>query len=670
MRKKIFYAFFVMCLMAVLLSNEYIELEYDINIIDYFQKSQPLTASEIEWLNTNGKIIFGSDQSSPPLRYIDERNGQYRGLIVDYIRALSIELKHEIAFEPVEVWEDAFNSLKSDEKDFFDMIPSQRRSQQFDFTDTLYTLHGVILSPNDQSYKSVSDVSGKRVAIPSGDFALEFLESNSVTYTPVLVSDMEEGLVKLREGSVDAVIGDEPVIVYLAEKLNMKDSYSVSEPIYVMDTALAVRKDEVELLSILNKGIFNLKRKNIMPDLQQKWFGISESFYSQNDAGKTGLLSVGFVSLVGLLIYLSYTWNTQLKIEVDRQTEELFVSRQKLKVTFDSLTTMMIVVDNDLNIVNVNKAVCEYLDKPRKIIYAHKLTDYKGLLQLESLLKQIEETFGQGQLLRSEVKHEGKSYAISTQPMLEKRSIENSTLIVIDDITRIKVAEQKLLQNNKMQAMGVLATGVAHEIRNPLGLIGHYSYLIKTNRSGDGSRQEKAIKGIENAVDRASQIIDNLLNFSRMTSNELKSVNLRVFVESIMLLEEKALKEKGILFDFECDPFMNCLVREEPLKHILLNLVSNAIDAVDVNGYINLVCERFDEHLSIQVIDSGSGIGEEYIEQIFTPFYTTKDPGSGTGLGLYIVYNEITKYGGTIEVESEIEKGTKFTVTLPIIEGA
>lgn len=670
MRKKIFSVFFVMCLMVVLLSNEYIELEYDINIIDYFQKSQPLTEEENAWLQSNGKIIFGSDQSSPPLRYIDERNGQYRGLIIDYIRALSIELKHEIAFEPVEVWEDAFDSLKSNEKDFFDMIVSERRREQFDFTDTLYTLNGVILSNNEAPVLGVSGLVDKKIAIPSGDYAIEYIELNGVDCEIVEVSDMEEALIQLNIGLVDAVAGDEPVIVYLAEQLGMKDSHSTSAPIYKMDTALAVQKGEEELLSILNKGIFNLKRKNVMPDLQQKWFGISESFYNQNDAGKTGLLSVAFVAFVGLIIYLAYTWNTQLKIEVDRQTEELYVSRQKLKVTFDSLSSMMIVVDSALNIINVNKAVCEYLDSPRKKIYENSLNSYDGLFKLDALQAQIRTTFESGQHTREEIKYEGQTYTLTTSPLLEKRGIQNSVLVMLDDVTHMKVAEQKMLQYNKMQAMGVLATGVAHEIRNPLGLIGHYSYLIKTNSSGDAGRQEKAITGIEKAVYRASQIIDNLLNFSRMTSNELKTVNLRIFVESIMLLEEKALKEKGVLFDFECDPLLSCLVREEPLKHILLNLVSNAIDAVEVDGYIQLICEEQEDMLVIKVIDDGAGIEEKLLEQIFTPFYTTKDPGQGTGLGLYIVYNEITKYGGTIEVESELTKGTQFTVNLPVIEGA
>jgi len=268
-----------------------------------------------------------------------------------------------------------------------------------------------------------------------------------------------------------------------------------------------------------------------------------------------------------------------------------------------------------------------------------------------------------------ELKYNNKIYVISTFPLSEKYNTEKSILVMFDDITRVKVAEQRLLQDNKMQSMGVLAAGVAHEIRNPLGLIGHYSYILKTNNMKDPERQDKAIGVIENSVERASHIIDNLLNFSSMTSDEARNINVHRFINNILELENKDLKLKEIECELVCDQGLFCGIRQEPLKHIVMNLISNAIGAMENKGKLEIVCVMDNLNLKLSISDNGVGIPHERLEDIFTPFYTTKEPGQGTGLGLYIVYNEVTKYGGTIEVDSELNIGTTFKVELPVVEG-
>ncbi len=670
MRKHLFYALLTLTLLAFLLTNEYMKLEYDINLGQYFENSDALSKEELDWLKDHGDLTFGSDQSSPPLRYIDSRSNQYRGLIVDYIRALSIEIKHDIAFEPVEVWNDTFDSLKSNEKDFFDMIPSDERAKQFAFTDPIYTLHGVMLKPiTDKDVKRVHDLIGKKVAIPSGDYAIEFINSKVSGVTIIETDNMENAMKLLRAGNVDVAVGDEPVVVYLLNDLDMKDTFETSEPMYKELTSLAVRKSETTLLSILNKGIFSLKKKRVMQDLQQKWFGISESFSNQDNSGKLGLVSFGFICLVSVLVYVAYSWNAALKIEVDKRTEELYLSRQKLKVIIDGMTHLMVVIDENGCIVNVNKAFCEYIQCNRASLYGKPLKGQGELFDHENVVRLMDVTFSKLLQQREDMKFKGRHYAVSTFPLTDKKMSGNNILVVFDDVTRLKVSEQRMLQDNKMQAMGVLAAGVAHEIRNPLGLIGHYSYLIKSNKSFDMSRQEKAITGIENAVERASTIIDNLLNFSRLTNDDVREVNISNAVESIIELEKKALRSSNIEVYLKCSENLVCRIAQEPLKHILMNLISNAIDAIPAKGRIDIECVYNNNTLSINVADTGVGIPVERLDEIFTPFYTTKHPGQGTGLGLYIVYNEVTKCGGSISVDSELNLGTTFSIELPVSEG-
>lgn len=667
MRKRLLYAFVAIIILTIGLTNEYLKITYHANIIEYFNKSSQLTKEEIAWLEKHGSIVFGSDQSSPPLRYIDSQTGQYKGLIIDYIRALSIDLKHEIVFEPVEKWGDAFESLTGRQKDFFDMIVSEKRGEEFIFSDPIYTLQGVILKAKGMDVEIYSDLQDLAVAIPSGDYAIEFLTLRMPDLHIVETGNMEEAMTLLRENLVDVVVGDEPVIVYLMKELTMQEDFETTRPLYKEDTALAVRKSDEVLIRILNKGIINLKRKNVMADLQQKWFGITDNFSNKNSSDMASLAFLAFVSTLGVMIYIAYAWNVTLKNEVKKQTEELYASRQKLKVTLDGLTNPMVVINDASVVMNNNKIFCEFANCKYKQGLGQPVRDTHPIFEEEEISHLIEKTFETVSKQRAELSYNNSVYIVSAFPITDRIN-DRSIIVMLEDVTRIKVAEQRLLQDNKMKSLGVLAAGVAHEIRNPLGLIGHYSYILKTNKNNEIGRQEKAIEVIENSVERASNIIDNLLNFSRMTSEDARYRNMYEFISNITSLENKLLGSKNIKLALNCDEDLVCGVKPEPLKHILINLIDNSIDAVAENGEIEITCYTKGQSLVMTVADNGEGIAEEVIGDIFMPFYTSKPSKKGTGLGLYIVYNEVSKYGGTILVDSKVNEGTTFSLELPIQE--
>ncbi len=447
----------------------------------------------------------------------------------------------------------------------------------------------------------------------------------------------------------------------------MQEDYETSKPMYKESTALAVKKSDEMLVSILNKGIFNLKKKDVMSDLQQKWFGISDNFSNKSDSDKVSLLFLGFVSLVGIMSYIAYSWNRTLKKEVEKRTQELYTSRQKLKNTLDGLTNPMAVINDDKIIVNSNRSFCEFANCSSKKAIGQVVTDTHPLFNETIIQVLINKTFSTVSKQRDEISYKNVIYAVYAFPVTDRQD-ERTILLMLEDVSRIKIAEQRLLQDSKMKSVGVLAAGVAHEIRNPLGLIGHYSYILKTNHNNDAGRRDKAISVIESSVERASNIIDNLLNFSRITSDDVKRRNMKEFISNIAMLENKAMENKSIELTLSCDEDLVCPIKPEPLKHILINLISNAIDAIDEKGHIDIYCSEEDGILSLQVKDNGSGIEEKAVEDIFMPFYTTKQIGKGTGLGLYIVYNEVSKYGGEIKVNSGVNIGTTFTITLPIQE--
>ena len=174
---------------------------------------------------------------------------------------------------------------------------------------------------------------------------------------------------------------------------------------------------------------------------------------------------------------------------------------------------------------------------------------------------------------------------------------------------------------------------------------------------------------IEDSVEKASNIIDNLLNFSRLSGVEKETVAMKTFIDSIIALERNARIKKECNIEVVCDKELICMINQEAMKHILINLISNGIDAVPQGGLVSIACTKHNHLLIITCKDNGTGMNDETKKNIFHPYYTTKPAGEGTGLGLYIVYSEIKKLGGQISVSSALGEGTVFEVRIPVEEG-
>ncbi|WP_432406329.1 transporter substrate-binding domain-containing protein [Wukongibacter sp. M2B1] len=669
MKKRIFYVSFFFLVISIIFINEYLAVEYNINLYEFFRNSTRLTLEEREWLQRHGDIVYGADNNSPPLRYVDPGNKQYRGVVIDYLSALSIELGTDIKVKPM-VWDDALKSLTKGETDICDMYPSEERSKVYLFSHPIYYQRAVILVPKDYTtITNYKDLKNKRVAVQKGDYVLEFLNSNVTGVDYTFTADYLEALNLLRAREVDAVVGDEPVISYFIESLNIKEDFMIlEEPLYERENVLSVPKSEKVLLNIINKGIYNLNKKDTMSKIQQKWFGISTPITKSNSNEKMSLIIAFFSMNIMIASYLFYTWNKELKREVDKRTEELYVSRNDLQTTFDGLTHLMIVLNKDCTISSVNQSFCNVMEMDKENIIGKNCFKYFELLTNNDNECLIRKTFASKRQNQKEIEYQNKLYEVTTFPLEDKQGNVNRVLVMMKDVTQIRISEKQILHSNKMAAVGQLAAGVAHEIRNPLGVIRNSSYLLKKNINSNPEISKKSIEMIDKSVERASNIIDNLLNFSRLSSNNLSEINMLQFIKNIVELNKKAMMKQSIIENVICDPFLKCCINVESLKHILINLISNAIDAMPSGGILSIECHKDYDKISISCTDTGYGIDKKDFDKIFNPFYTTKEPGKGTGLGLFIVYDEVQKMGGTIEVTSTLDHGTTFIVNLPLKE--
>ena len=247
-------------------------------------------------------------------------------------------------------------------------------------------------------------------------------------------------------------------------------------------------------------------------------------------------------------------------------------------------------------------------------------------------------------------------------------------LEVYRDITGQRLIQTKLLQTEKMAALGQLVSGIAHELNNPLTSIQGYAQIL-LGRRGAAERAADA-RRISVEAERATRIVKNLLLFSRETKPERRAVDLNEVIERTLSLRSYELKLENIDVDLALEPGLpNTLADAAQLQQVVLNLVVNAEQAIALErgeeprrGHIQLRTRRLPgDRIAMEVSDDGPGISSEVAPRIFDPFFTTKPAGVGTGLGLSIVYGIIQEHGGEVTVESHAGKGAVLTVELPAL---
>jgi PAS domain S-box-containing protein len=234
------------------------------------------------------------------------------------------------------------------------------------------------------------------------------------------------------------------------------------------------------------------------------------------------------------------------------------------------------------------------------------------------------------------------------------------------DISDRERLETQLIQSEKMAAIGQLAAGIAHELRNPLAIVMNALYDLRARLDGRDREVTDDLRIAEEEIGRAQAIIKNLLEFSRESGAELERLDLNELVRRTLQLLDGYLLSSGVAVGVELGEVPPCLANTNALRQILLNLVTNAVQAMPHGGRLGVRTGRTaPDRIRLEVEDTGVGIPAAHLKDIFNPFFTTKAPGQGTGLGLFVVHAILERYGGDVRVASELGKGTTFTIELP-----
>lgn len=350
---------------------------------------------------------------------------------------------------------------------------------------------------------------------------------------------------------------------------------------------------------------------------------------------------------------------------------EVSRSQKEWQDTFDNITEMISIHDTDFNIIRANRAFSENLGlspdevlnrKCYELMHHGATAPVAGCPHIRSLENRIPVT----EELYDE--HNSKTLRVTTYPYFSPEGTIIGTIHIARDVTEEKEREMQLIMTERLASLGQMASGIAHEINNPLASVMMCAEMLMTRvvrDTYDHAQFEKYLKTIDEEVQRCRDITINMLSFARQSATEKQDIDVHLLLDKAIDLVgfQGRLKNVEVVKQYGA----RVLVKgnEGELRQVFLTLVVNALDAMKNTGTLKIETGRQGNDCLVRVSDTGPGIPPEIRQKIFQPFFTTKVESGGTGLGLSIAYRIISNHRGSIDVNSDSGTGAAFTVSLP-----
>ncbi|MCK6555248.1 ATP-binding protein [Candidatus Binatia bacterium] len=355
---------------------------------------------------------------------------------------------------------------------------------------------------------------------------------------------------------------------------------------------------------------------------------------------------------------------------VEARERELREQEASYRKSIDNAPAAIFRVDNETGVVLDANLVAERILKTgRQHLIGVEMTELLPSGQRERAVRLLAEARSRGHASREDLLlrgADGELVPVFFNVGLIEYGHNHFFQVICVDVSDRRRLETQLIQSEKMAAIGQLAAGIAHEIRNPLGIITNALYDLGEIVDGGNPDVKEDLRIATEEMDRVQEIINNLLEFSRESRAELEEVDVNDLLRRTLQLMNKSLQNSDVRVITDFAPLRTCRANQNALRQIFLNLITNAVQAMPNGGELRLrTAPLVGGWVQLEFSDTGVGIPVEHLRDIFNPFFTTKAPGQGTGLGLSVVHSVVKRYNGDIQVRSQVNRGSTFTIEFP-----
>ncbi|MDP2970626.1 MAG: PAS domain S-box protein [Deltaproteobacteria bacterium] len=342
-------------------------------------------------------------------------------------------------------------------------------------------------------------------------------------------------------------------------------------------------------------------------------------------------------------------------------------SKRNLEAIFDGIQDQLSIQSPDYKILRINRAVIENYHTDYEKLIGKKCYEvyYQRSLPCEKCPMSLTIKAKQPSSSIIKIPDSDTTRQIFSYPILDEKGNLISVIEYVKDITEERRLQEQLIQSEKLAGIGILASGVAHEINNPLsGIIGMSEIALSEEEE---PKKKTYLMDILHCGERINEIVKGLQSYYRTAKKEERSlVDINEVLENSLKMVRLAIKASAVEVAKQFQPVGRIEANVGEIQHVFTNLITNAFQAMEGrSGKLILSTRSLKDAIEIKVSDNGVGIPQKHLSHIFDPFFTTKKVGEGTGLGLNVVYRIVTKYEGTIEVESTEGVGTTFTIKFP-----
>ncbi len=388
-----------------------------------------------------------------------------------------------------------------------------------------------------------------------------------------------------------------------------------------------------------------------------------------------GLVIFAILFAAGAVLFFEMRWSRALEKRVSQRTEELKKSEEKYRSLVESAEDFIFTIDSEGSFQSMNSFTATFFGGRPENFVGRGLSSLFPEKVAQEQLKLVKLVFKAGKSVRDEFEISLADHttwiSANFMPLKNEKGTVSAVLCIARDITENKNLERQLVNAEKLASLGTLAAGVAHEVNNPLGVILGFCDLL-LRKADKNSQAYDDLKTIERQGLHCKQVVENLLSFARLGEGGSEYAEVNQCIEDIVKVVRHTLEMRGIELGLSFSDDLPLAVGDSrQLQQVFLNLINNSIAAMPSGGKLKVTTgiERSTRKVVIRIEDDGIGIKPDHLDHIFEPFFTTKPEGEGTGLGLFVSYGIIAKYGGTIDCISNDSaslkpRGTTFTIKL------